>query len=68
MTDNQQAHLKGPSHSFHYTTQRTQARLFWERGAGFLPSFPQPAEEYRSEFNFKQKSSLCVEHGRNMAK
>ena len=32
--------------SLHYTTQRTHARLFLERGAAFLPSFPQPSGEY----------------------
>ena len=37
--DNQQANLKKPSHLLHYTTQRTRARLFLERGAAFFPSF-----------------------------
>ena len=46
MTDNQQANLKEPSHSLHYTTQRTHARLFLERGAAFFPSFPQLSGEY----------------------
>lgn len=46
MKDNQQTHLKGTSQSLHYTTQRTHARLFLERGAAFLPSFPQPSGEY----------------------
>ena len=53
MTDNQQANLKEPSHSLHYTTQRTHARLFLERGAAFLPSFPKPSREYMSEFEFE---------------
>ena len=46
MKDNQQTHLKGPLHSLHYTTQRPHARLFLERGASCLPSFPQPSGEY----------------------
>jgi hypothetical protein len=46
MKDNQQTHLKGTLQSLHYTTQRTHARLFLERGAAFLPSFPQPSGEY----------------------
>ena len=46
MTDNQQANLKVPSHLLHYTTQRTHARLFLERGAAFFPSFPQLSGEY----------------------
>ena len=46
MTDNQQSNLKEPSHSLHYTTQRMHARLFLERGAVFLPSFPRPSGEY----------------------
>lgn len=50
MKDNQQTHLKGTSQSLHYTTQRTHARLFLERGAAFLPSFPQPSEEYTIHF------------------
>ena len=29
-----------------HTTQRTHARLFLERGAAFLSSFPQPPGEY----------------------
>ena len=45
MTDNQQANLKGTSHFLHYTTQRTHARLFLERGAAFPPSFPQLSGE-----------------------
>jgi len=44
--DNQQTHLKGTSHSLHYTTQRTHARLFLERDAACLPSFAQPSGEY----------------------
>ena len=56
MTDNQQANLKEPSHLLHYTTQRTHARLFLERGAACLPSFPQPSGEYKSEFEFAQES------------
>ena len=39
MKDNQQTHLKGTSQSLHYTTQRTHARLFLERGAAFSSSF-----------------------------
>ena len=50
MKDNQQTHLKGTSQSLHYTTQRTHARLFLERGAAFLPSFPQPPGEYKFKF------------------
>jgi len=37
MKNNQQTNLKEPSLSLHYTTQRTHARLFVERGAAFLP-------------------------------
>ena len=46
MTDNQQANLKEPSNLLHYTTQRTRARLFLERGAAVFPSFPQQSGEY----------------------
>jgi len=52
MKDNLQTHLKGTSQSFYYTTQRTHARLFLERGAAFLPSFPQPSGEFEFEFEF----------------
>ncbi len=52
MKDNQQKYLKGTSQSLHYTTQRTHARLFLERGAAFLPSFPHPSAEYEFEFEF----------------
>ena len=40
-TNNQQAKLKEPSHSLHYTIKRTHARLFLKRGPPFPPSFPQ---------------------------
>jgi hypothetical protein len=46
MKDNQQPNLKEPSNLLHYTTQCTHARLFLERGAAFLPSFPQPSGDY----------------------
>ena len=61
MTDNQQAILKEPSHSLHYTTQRTHARLFLERGAAFFPSFPQLSGEYKFEFElclFSQRKAM----------
>ncbi len=41
----------------HCTTQRTHARLFLERGAAFLPSFPQPSGEYKFEFEFESSST-----------
>ena len=54
MTDNQEANLKEPPHSLHYTiphSARTRA-CFLERGAAFFPSFPQLSEEYEFEFEF----------------
>ena len=38
MKDNQQTHPKAP--------RIARARLFFERGSAFLPSFPQPSGEY----------------------
>jgi hypothetical protein len=38
----------------HYTTQRKHARLFLEKGAAFLPSFPQPSGEYTFEFGLAE--------------
>ena len=46
MKHNQQANLKEPSHLLDYTTQRTYARLFLERGAAFFPSFSKLSGEY----------------------
>ena len=50
MTDNQQANLKEPSHLLHYTTQRTHARLFLERGAACaLTTHSSPPHQKRKE-------------------
>ena len=49
MTDNQQKKLKGPSHSLHYTTESTHARLF-----------PQPSGEYKFKFEFPFDERVLV--------
>ncbi len=46
MKYNKQTAPKEPSHSLHYTTQRTHARLFSGRGAACHHSFSQPSGEY----------------------
>jgi hypothetical protein len=59
MKDNQQTNLKEPSHTLHYTTQRTHARLFLERGASLFPSFPQLSGKYEFEFEFEFEFGCC---------
>ena len=69
MTDNQQANFKEPSHSFHYTTPhsaRTRA-CFLERGAAFIPSFPQLSEDISSSSSSSSPASDEIRGGKAWA-
>ena len=70
MKDNQHANLKVPSRLIalkHYTTQRTHARLFLDRGAAFIPSFPQLSEDISSSSSSSSPASDEIRGGKAWA-